>query len=106
MPVGNIERDKAIVKRRLTGRRGCVRFSWLSSFTGVSGIKAIVITVNGEIREMPVGATVSDLLACLQTPQGAIAIEVNREIITRSRHSECVLSDGDEVEILTFVGGG
>ena len=55
---------------------------------------------------MPVGATVSDLLACLQTPQGAIAIEVNREIITRSRHSECVLSDGDEVEILTFVGGG
>ena len=66
----------------------------------------MVITINDETREMPVGATVSDLLACLQVPQGAIAVEVNREIITRSRHTECVLGDGDKVEILTFVGGG
>jgi len=66
----------------------------------------MVITVNGEIQEMPLGATVSDLLAYLQVPQGGIAVEVNREIVARSRHAECVLSDGDKVEILTFVGGG
>lgn len=66
----------------------------------------MVITINGEIREMLAGATVSDLLTCLQVPQGTIAVEVNREIVTRSRHAECVLSDGDKVEILTFVGGG
>jgi len=64
------------------------------------------ITVNGELREMPDGLTVADLLAHLEVPRQATAVEVNRALVPRSRHGEHRLAEGDAVEIVTLVGGG
>ena len=64
------------------------------------------ITVNGEPRETEPGTTVADLLRALDLAEGPVAVEVDREIVPRSRHGEHVLVEGDRVEIVTMVGGG
>lgn len=64
------------------------------------------IVVNGEEREVRSGATVADLLADLELIGGPVAVELNREIVPRSRHAEQALAAGDRVEIVTMVGGG
>ena len=64
------------------------------------------VTVNDELRHLPVGATVSDLVATLGLGPRRIAVEVNREIVARATYAEIVLHDGDTVEIIHFVGGG
>ena len=84
-----------------------LNFSLWFCVMGVCAItKVLTITVNGEVREIGSGATILGLLALLRVSEGGIAVEVNREIVSRSRHSAHVLNDGDTVEILTFVGGG
>ena len=64
------------------------------------------ITVNGEPRELPAGATVADLLARAAPPGRPCAVEINREIVPRSAHAVRALRDGDAVEIVGLVGGG
>ena len=64
------------------------------------------VTVNGEARTLADGTTINRLLDILNTPRVAIAVEVNREIVSRSRHAKHQLQDGDVIEIVTFVGGG
>ena len=66
----------------------------------------VKLTVNGEPREVPDGATVSALLESLNIPTTGVAVEVNQAIVRRARHGEVRLSAGDRVEIVTFVGGG
>ena len=64
------------------------------------------LTVNGQSRDFPENATVSEILNVLDIRRDAIAVEVNGEIVSRSGHVNTVLHDGDVVEIVTFVGGG
>jgi sulfur carrier protein len=66
----------------------------------------IRITVNGEPRELLAGVTVSGLLAQLGYTAGAVAVERNREVVPRRAHATTELLAGDEVEVVTFVGGG
>jgi sulfur carrier protein len=61
---------------------------------------------NGELRTLPAGSTVADLLAKLDTAGKRIAVERNGEIVPRSRHAVTVLEDGDQLEIVVAVGGG
>ncbi|MDX1966327.1 MAG: sulfur carrier protein ThiS [Planctomycetaceae bacterium] len=65
-----------------------------------------MITLNGEVRAMPTGATVSDLLAELELDPRYLAVEVNRQVIPRGRHAATELCSDDCVEIVTLVGGG
>ena len=37
---------------------------------------------------------------------GRIAVELNEEIVPKNAYEQCVLKDGDAVEIVSFVGGG
>lgn len=37
---------------------------------------------------------------------GRIAVELNEEIVPKNAYEQCVLKDGDTVEIVSFVGGG
>ncbi len=62
--------------------------------------------VNGQPREVPDGATVTGLLAELQLESAKVAVELNAEVVRKARHAQTVLSPGDHVEIVTFVGGG
>lgn len=64
------------------------------------------IKVNGENMEAPNGATLAQLVEMLEMNPQLIAAEVNKELVTRSRHAEKILSEGDVVEIVTLVGGG
>jgi len=64
------------------------------------------ISVNGEPRDVPDGASVRDLLTALDVPLKAVAVEVNRCLVPRSLHAETALAAGDAVEIVTLVGGG
>jgi sulfur carrier protein len=64
------------------------------------------IRINGEWREFPAGASVDDLLAGLGLDGAIVAVEVNLEVVPRGARSGRVLKDGDEVEIVSFVGGG
>ena len=66
----------------------------------------MTVTVNDEPRELAAGATVADLVATLGLGPRRIAVEVNRAIVTRATYAETVLSDGDTIEIIHFVGGG
>ncbi len=64
------------------------------------------ITFNGEPRELSDGATVGQLLAELKAPVRHVAVEVNFEVIPRERHDTTSLREGDQVEVVTLVGGG
>lgn len=64
------------------------------------------ITINGEEKEIADGITVADLVASLDLLPKFVAVERNREIVPRKQHAECQLEPGDELEIVTLVGGG
>ena len=67
---------------------------------------SLAITVNGERRTAPGGATVADLLQELNLPSGRVAIERNREILPRPQWNSTAIQPGDRYEIVHFVGGG
>ena len=64
------------------------------------------IVVNGEERTLANPVTVSRLLDDLGMTGKRVAVEVNREIVPRSRHGEFQLSDHDRVEVVVAIGGG
>lgn len=64
------------------------------------------IQVNGEPRELPDGITVVALLQQLGVASGPVAVERNAQIVPRAEHVSTVLRDGDQVEVVQFVGGG
>ena len=64
------------------------------------------ITVNGEERRVPEGATVSDLLHELGIATPRVAVERNRDIVPKARYPETRLAAGDELEVVELVGGG
>ena len=65
----------------------------------------MVVRVNGETRELPEGETVLALIARYQLTPDKVAIELNRRLLRAERYATA-LTEGDEVEIVTFVGGG
>ena len=64
------------------------------------------VRINGTEREVETGCTLGDLLEQLDTAPQRVAVEVNRELVTRKRFDDTVLNEGDTIEIVTFVGGG
>lgn len=64
------------------------------------------ITLNGEIRDIAEGATVAGLLEGLGFQPAGTVVEINGEIIDRTRFENAKLSEGDRVELVRFVGGG
>jgi len=65
-----------------------------------------LIEVNGEVREVEAGRTVSGLLEDLDLDDRLVVVELNRRIIRRDHRTDAVLQEGDRVEIVHFVGGG
>lgn len=61
--------------------------------------------VNGEQATVPDGLTVAGLVRHLGI-EGPVAVERNVEVIPRAEHEATVLSAGDRIEIVHFVGGG
>lgn len=66
----------------------------------------MVIHVNGEAVELLEAVTLTQLLEQLGITTGHVAVELNLEIIPFEKHSECILAEGDKLEVVTLVGGG
>jgi len=64
------------------------------------------ITVNGEARSVPAGQTLAELVKELDLEGQRVAVEVNEEIVPRSRYTDHVLNGGDRVEVVAAIGGG
>jgi thiazole synthase len=64
------------------------------------------IIVNGEPRRVPRGISVADLALELGLEPSRVAVERNLEIVPRSTLAQVMVEDGDDYEIVTFVGGG
>lgn len=64
------------------------------------------LTVNGKPVELPDGSTVAALILHLGVEPARVAIERNQDVVPRRTWAEAALADGDQVEIVTFVGGG
>jgi sulfur carrier protein len=64
------------------------------------------ITVNGQRRTVPDGITAGALIDSLDLSGKRLAMEVNGEIVPKSRHASHALASGDRVEIVHAVGGG
>jgi thiamine biosynthesis protein ThiS len=69
-------------------------------------VPAIHVSVNGDPIELPAGSTVADLLRSLELEAVRVAVEHNRRVLPRAEHGAAELRDGDQIEIVTFVGGG
>ena len=63
------------------------------------------LTINGEPRTST-AKTLAGLVAELGMKPDRVAIELNREIVPRDRWPQTELKDGDQLEIVHFVGGG
>jgi sulfur carrier protein len=68
---------------------------------------AIALTVNGDPRSVGAGSSLSDLLVSLKLDPRMVVIEHNRTILrNRDAYASLILSEGDVLEIVHFVGGG
>lgn len=66
----------------------------------------MLITLNGEPKELPDGCSAQQLIELLELGGKRLAMEVNREIVPRSSYGQHMLKAGDEVEIVHAIGGG
>jgi len=67
------------------------------------------LQINGEVREFndaPVPFTLAALVENLGMKADRVAVELNRDIAPRDQWAHTSLSDGDQLEIVHFVGGG
>jgi len=69
------------------------------------GTKAEV-QINGESREVPEGLSVDGLLRWLNLNPSLVVVELNREILDRSRYEAVRVRSADVLELVHFVGGG
>lgn len=68
--------------------------------------ESIDVVINGETRTVAQGTTVAALVEELGLGDRRVAVERNREVVPRAAHATTILSAGDRVEVVTFVGGG
>jgi len=66
----------------------------------------IAIQLNGREHELPEGRTVAELIAELGFRPGMVAVEVNGSLVTRELRESTILRSGDQVEMVTIMGGG
>jgi len=64
------------------------------------------IEVNGIKQEMPSNSNVLQLLQHFEIAPEGIAVEINLTVIDREAYDATMLHDGDQIEIIRFIGGG
>ena len=66
----------------------------------------MVITLNGDKHELAAPLSVSALLQRLEIDARRVAVELNLTVVKKTAYDSSVIKEGDEVEIVNFVGGG
>ena len=67
---------------------------------------SVSVRVNGEHRRVPGGASVAEMVSLLGLDPLRVAVERNLDVIPRSTLEQVRVEDGDDYEIVHFVGGG
>ncbi|ADG40344.1 sulfur carrier protein ThiS [Leuconostoc kimchii] len=66
-----------------------------------------MITVNGKTDTLAhVGQSISELLNLLEVQTARVVVERNGAIVTREVYDSLLLEDQDDIEVISFVGGG
>lgn len=66
----------------------------------------IQIELNGEAKSVNKGLTLKDLIDTLQLTGQALAVAVNRQVVSRQKWDERVLEANDQVDVVRAIGGG
>ena len=66
----------------------------------------MIIKLNGDRHEIQQPLSVSALLAQLEIDARRVAVELNLAVVKKAAYDSAIVADGDEVEIVNFVGGG
>ena len=72
----------------------------------MNNLNVAKIQLNGSSYEINIGSNLNELLNKLKLQKNKVAIEVNGEIVEKSKYQNLVLSKNDKVEIVHFIGGG
>ena len=64
------------------------------------------IKLNGDARDVAGPLTIADLLAELAIDARRVAVEHNLVVLRRDAFDRTAIGEGDEIEIVNFVGGG
>ena len=64
------------------------------------------LVINGKERAFADSLNLAQLVAQLGMKSDRVAVELNREIVARAQWTDTKLNDGDQLEIVHFVGGG
>ena len=64
------------------------------------------VFINGDEKSFADSLSLAQLIEQLAMKGDRVAVELNREIVSRAQWSETSLRDGDRLEIVHFVGGG
>jgi thiamine biosynthesis protein ThiS len=64
------------------------------------------IQLNGDPYELPAPSTIAQLLATLDIDPRRVAVEHNFIIVKRDQYVLTEIGEGDQIEIVNFVGGG
>jgi sulfur carrier protein len=64
------------------------------------------LVINGEDKTFSDALTLAQLVERLGMKGDRVAVELNREIVSRAQWAETILKDGDRLEVVHFVGGG
>jgi thiazole synthase len=67
---------------------------------------SLSVRVNGETRHVAAGTSIAELVNELGFDPARVAVERNLEVVPRSTLAEVAVEDGDDYEIVRFVGGG
>jgi len=66
----------------------------------------VELKVNGDSMTFDPAVTVGAIVAQLGLDKGPVAVERNGQVVPRSEHASTVVTEGDVIEIVHFVGGG
>lgn len=69
-------------------------------------VESLSVTVNGEPRRITAGASIAAMLRELGIDPARVAVERNLAIVPKSTLEDIAVEDGDQFEIVHFVGGG
>lgn len=64
------------------------------------------IVVNGQARDVSEGLSLAELIRALGLERAAVAAEVNKALVPKRAHASATLREGDQVELVSLVGGG
>ena len=80
--------------------------SYVISYGTIVPGQAMTIKLNGDPHDIPQPLSVSALLVTLAIDARRVAVEHNLAVVKKAAYDTSIVRDGDEVEIVNFVGGG